>query len=1067
MTFDTTKILAAATPEDRTKAAAAFADSIKVTDLSKLSGATVDALKASLADKGKGNANARAGVLAAFRAISVAFGPAAEAVCVPMLGDALEALADKMKPVAVEADKFIEALFANLSAHAVMAVMPIILAERDGKWQSNLGRAQLLGQIAEKNSVQCNRCLKDIVPVLSSLMWDTKAQVKEASIAAMNKCCATVSNKDIQASIPAMVKCIEEPEKVTETVHKLAGIVFVQEIEASALAIMGPLLKRGMDDPATATKRNCARIIENMAKLVDDPYEVEPFVPLLLPQLKRAKDEVADPECRTVCEKAFDQLETSVKKPPTWQRIEREKVLNALKEIVGKGASENVLTYAAALAHSMLDLKRLSSDEWKATLSTHLALVLPAGKVDDAIAKWLEVCAKDVKIEEEKEDADDAEQLCDCNFSLAYGNKVLLNQTTLKLKRGYRYGLCGKNDSGKTSLMRAIADSQLEEQGFPSSDDLRTMFVETDVQGECNDGSERLLSELSVFEFVSKHAGLEKYGVTPEECREKLLAVGFAEDDSTMAPASLTKLVGRLSGGWRMKCALTRAMLMKADILLLDEPTNHLDPGNVKWVIDYLTSLTHVTSIIVSHDIKVLDQVCTHVLQIENLKLKQFKGNLTYVAENHCPELMSYFKLKATKFTMRFPVPGNLEGITSKGKHIMKMTNISFTYPSAVKAQLTNVTVRVSLSTRAACIGANGAGKSTMIKLLTGELQPDKEGPDGAKCGEVWKHPNARVAYVAQHAFHHIEHHLEKTPNEYIRWRYEHGSDKEGLEKVTTKLTAEDEALMKKPIIVDVEATDKNGAKIIKQEKRIFKRFTDGRRQMQKSKEQEYEVMWEGDAGFTSWVPRVKLVASGFEKVLKHTDERIAAKATQLVRPLTQKFVEQHLADVGLEAEFGTHTRMGALSGGQKVKVVLAGAMWNTPHIVILDEPTNYLDRDSLGAMAEAINEYAGGVVIISHNAQFVDQVCPEVWHLENHTLNLKGSYDWLESANKEAAKLAKQEDTYVDGLGNEVKLEKAKKKASKAELKKIKKSIAEKRKSGIEVYTDEELETAGFLPEV
>ena len=99
--------------------------------------------------------------------------------------------------------------------------------------------------------------------------------------------------------------------------------------------------------------------------------------------------------------------------------------------------------------------------------------------------------------------------------------------------------------------------------------------------------------------------------------------------------------------------------------------------------------------------------------------------------------------------------------------------------------------------------------------------------------------------------------------------------------------------------------------------------------------------------------------------------------------------------------------------------------------------------------MAEAINLYEGGVVIISHNAQFVDQVCPEVWHLENHTLNLKGSYDWLESANKEAAKLEKAEDTYVDGQGNEVKIEKAKKKASKAEIKKIKKTIAEKRKQG------------------
>ena len=149
-----------------------------------------------------------------------------------------------------------------------------------------------------------------------------------------------------------------------------------------------------------------------------------------------------------------------------------------------------------------------------------------------------------------------------------------------------------------------------------------------------------------------------------------------------MAPASLTKQCGRLSGGWRIKLALVRAMIMKADILLLDEPTNHLDPGNVKWVVDYLTSLANVTSIIVSHDIKVLDQVCTHVLQIDNLKLKSFKGNLTEVAKNFVPELLSYFELKATKFTMRFPQPGNLEGITSKGKHIMKMTNITFTYPA-------------------------------------------------------------------------------------------------------------------------------------------------------------------------------------------------------------------------------------------------------------------------------------------------------------------------------------------------------------------------------------------------
>ena len=89
--------------------------------------------------------------------------------------------------------------------------------------------------------------------------------------------------------------------------------------------------------------------------------------------------------------------------------------------------------------------------------------------------------------------------------------------------------------------------------------------------------------------------------------------------------------------------------------------------------------------------------------------------------------------------------------------------------------------------------------------------------------------------------------------------------------------------------------------------------------------------------------------------IIKQVDEKIAATATQLVRPLTQKFVEDHLKDVGLEAEFATHTRMGALSGGQKVKVVLASAMWMEPHVLILDEPTNFLDRDSLGALAVAM----------------------------------------------------------------------------------------------------------------
>merc|ERR1711998_673102 len=259
--------------------------------------------------------------------------------------------------------------------------------------------------------------------------------------------------------------------------------------------------------------------------------------------------------------------------------------------------------------------------------------------------------------------------------------------------------------------------------------------------------------------------------------------------------------------------------------------TNHLDPMNRNWGENYLTSQTQVSMIMCSHDAGFLERVCTNMLHIDNLKVKHYPGSLAHFVAK-VPEAKSFFELKSSdKYKFKFPEPGNLEGITSKGKHIMKMSDISFTYPTADKPQLNNVSVRVSLSSRVACVGANGAGKSTMIKLLTGELQAD----EGS--GEVWKHPNCRVAYVAQHAFVHIENHLEKTPNEYIRWRYQYGVDKEALKKMKAK--------------IQVELTDVEGN--IRREKRVIKELTNGRRQENKGKGYEYEVLLEGGFDQKIW----------------------------------------------------------------------------------------------------------------------------------------------------------------------------------------------------------------------
>merc|ERR1712157_44342 len=609
--------------------------------------------------------------------------------------------------------------------------------------------------------------------------------------------------------------------------------------------------------------------------------------------------------------------------------------------------------------------------QWKKNVSSIFSEYFDAATCESAVEAVRVKAEAMLEIPEEDDEDDDAEELCNCTFTLAYGTKTLLHNTKLKLKRGKNYGLLGGNDCGKTTLMRAIANNQVE--GFPDVTQVRTVFVEADIQGE--------QSHLSCWEYVAIDEKIKAMNITKDEIIKVLATVGFTDDGK----AKPFHAVSTLSGGWRMKLALARAMLQKADILLLDEPTNHLDVINVAWVKSYLNSLTDVTSIIVSHDCSLLNDCCTEIIQIENLKLYQYKGNLDEFVKIK-PAARAYFSFTESKLKFKFPQPGPIEGIKSKGKALMKMSKCTFTYPCNDKPTLFDISVQVSLSSRVACVGENGAGKSTMIKLLVGEIEP--------QTGEVWKHPNARIAYVAQHAFHHIESHLDKTPNEYIRWRYaNNGEDKESLVKITMQFTPEEEKKQRTPY--ELQFTDPDSGKVTKVKKCVAELV--GGRKTTKSKEYEYEVKYAGSTVDSGEYLSAKILKKmGWEKAMKAVDLKIAQRSGLCVRPLSSKNVEQHLEDCGLEREFGTHYRMSALSGGQKVKVVLAASMWNQPHILILDEPTNYLDRESLGALAGAIEGYDGGVVMITHNNDFCSQLCPETWVMDAGHLETKGDADWM-----------------------------------------------------------------------
>lgn len=138
-------------------------------------------------------------------------------------------------------------------------------------------------------------------------------------------------------------------------------------------------------------------------------------------------------------------------------------------------------------------------------------------------------------------------------------------------------------------------------------------------------------------------------------------------------------------------------------------------------------------------------------------------------------------------------------------------------------------------------------------------------------------------------------------------------------------------------------------------------------------------------------VTRETLLDLGFDKLIQEFDDHESSREGLSFRDLQPAIISKHFEDLGLDPEIANHNEIGSLSGGQKVKVVIAGAMWNNPHLLVLDEPTNFLDRDSLGGLAVAIRDFKGGVVMISHNEEFVGALASEQWHVDAGRMTHRG----------------------------------------------------------------------------
>jgi elongation factor 3 len=417
------------------------------------------------------------------------------------------------------------------------------------------------------------------------------------------------------------------------------------------------------------------------------------------------------------------------------------------------------------------------------------------------------------------------------------------------------------------------------------------------------------------------------------------------------------------------------------------------------------------------------------------------KGNLSEFTKMN-PKAASYFEMKSsTDFKFKFPAPGFVDGVKQAGTVLMKMDNISFKYPTGENNVLDNVSIRVSMASKVGCVGRNGGGKSTLIKLLTGELQSTE--------GSVWRKTGLRFGYVSQHSFHHIENHLNKTPHDYLCWRYSNGVDREILEKDTYVMTDSEEEFSRQPKEIEISDERNN----IKKVKWNVEKLTGERKTISKDNFT-YELKW--DHGGTNFYTADKLIEWGFEKRMRVIDLYVEAATGLFKRPMGQKAIEEHFSDFGLDPEFSSHTRMCMLSDSQKLKVVLAAAIWQSPSIIILDEPTNFFDRESMIALAEGLRDFSGGFIVISHNDDFIQNICKEFWTLENGSLNIHGDQEWMSNQLKNKVDF-KTVDEIVDRHGNVEKVKISQKSLSNKDRKNLLKKFEGKIKNCIPLDADEE----------